>query len=284
MILLLALTAMTLIAKPLQSGDFLYEVNPDLITATIIGYGGVDVHVVIPSSVDGKTVTGIGDDTFNHEPSLIGISIPGTVTTIGDRAFVSCVNLSSLVIPDSVTKIGSDAFENCKEIGSIDIIGNGLISIGNRAFENCDNLEIITLPQSISYIGTNAFKSCSSLTEVYFEGNAPAIGDAVFLYSEPTAYFKPENSGWVETFAGRPTVLWYPEIWTDHPTFGVHSNHFGFTIDYWESGLVVVEVCSNLTSNDWTPVETNTMAWGSGYFSDPNWSNYSNRYYRLSMP
>jgi hypothetical protein len=31
----------------------------------------------------------------------------------------------------------------------------------------------------------------------------------------------------------------------------------------------------------WTSVATNTLAGGSSYFSDPQWTNYPGRFYRL---
>jgi hypothetical protein len=47
---------------------------------------------------------------------------------------------------------------------------------------------------------------------------------------------------------------------------------------------VVVEACTNLANPDWQPVQTNLLATGSVYFSDPQWTNYPGRFYRLRSP
>jgi len=61
-------------------------------------------------------------------------------------------------------------------------------------------------------------------------------------------------------------------------------NQFGFNYT-WDSNLVViVEACSNLADPDWVPVATNTLTNGSSYFSDPQWTNYTRRFYRLRSP
>jgi hypothetical protein len=47
---------------------------------------------------------------------------------------------------------------------------------------------------------------------------------------------------------------------------------------------VVVEACTNLSNPDWQPMQTNLLTTGSAYFSDPQWTNYPNRFYRLRSP
>jgi hypothetical protein len=46
----------------------------------------------------------------------------------------------------------------------------------------------------------------------------------------------------------------------------------------------VVEACTDLGAPVWTPLGTNTLTGGSSYFSDPQWINYSGRFYRLRPP
>ena len=62
-------------------------------TVTIAGYLNIDIEVVIPSVINGYSVT-----------------------TIGDSAFSDCDSLTSVVIPDSVTTIGGYAFRNCSSL------------------------------------------------------------------------------------------------------------------------------------------------------------------------
>jgi len=97
----------------------------------------------------------------------------------------------------------------------------------------------------------------------------------------------PWTAGWNTRFGGLPTALWalpYPVILNSSPGFGVQSNWFSFTI-FWATNLpVVVEACTNLGSPIWSSVGTNTLTGGSSYFSDPQWTNYPGRFYRLRSP
>ena len=62
------------------------------------------------------------------------------------------------------------------------------------------------------------------------------------------------------------------------------SNQLRFDIT-WASGMaVVVEAATNLANPLWFPVWTDTLTGGSSYFSDPQWTNYHNRFYRLRSP
>ncbi len=70
-------------------------------------------------------------------------------------------------------------------------------------------------------------------------------------------------------------------ILNNGPSFGVHTNGFGFTI-FWATNIpVVVEACTSLANHGWSPVATNTLTNGASYFSDPDWTNYPARFYRL---
>ena len=48
--------------------------------------------------------------------------------------------------------------------------------------------------------------------------------------------------------------------------------------------VVVVEASTNLANPIWSPLATNTLTSGSSYFSDPQWTNYPGRFYRLRWP
>jgi hypothetical protein len=50
------------------------------------------------------------------------------------------------------------------------------------------------------------------------------------------------------------------------------------------STVVVVEACTDLAHPIWSPLQTNTLAGSSSYFSDPQWTNYPARLYRLRSP
>ena len=71
---------------------------------------------------------------------------------------------------------------------------------------------------------------------------------------------------------------------TGDGSFGVKTNQFGFNINWASGQVVVVQACTNLSNPAWLPLQTNTLTSGSVYFSDPQWTNYPGRYYRLRWP
>ena len=93
------------------SGHYTYEENKDG-TIKITDYDRAAAeNLVIPSKIDGKTVTKIGISAFDYNHNLTGtLTIPNTVIYIEDYAFFSCTGIEKLVIPNSVKDIGSVAF------------------------------------------------------------------------------------------------------------------------------------------------------------------------------
>lgn len=65
---------------------------------------------------------------------------------------------------------------------------------------------------------------------------------------------------------------------------GIETNKFGFTIVGSNSEVVVVQCCTNLANPVWLPQTTNTLSGESFYFSDPQWTNWPSRFYRLLTP
>jgi hypothetical protein len=104
----------------------------------------------------------------------------------------------------------------------------------------------------------------------------------VFQNDETIIYYVQGTTGWGASYCGVPT--WNPQIQTGSQNFGTSTNSFGFNIDGNNNLTFIVEVCTNLTNPIWTPVATNTTSSGSAYFSDPQWTNYPGRFYRLRSP
>ena len=84
--------------------SFVYAVNEDD-TISITRFNGSETDVVIPSTIDGKSVTSIGSYAFSECTSLTSVTIPDSVTSIGTWAFSDCTSLTSVTIPDSVTSM-----------------------------------------------------------------------------------------------------------------------------------------------------------------------------------
>ena len=140
--------------EELKANDVIKNVVTDG-TIRIIDYnidiGGIDV--VIPSTIDGKTVVAIGPNAFQSkvlstETSMLNknniqfmsnkednelatgyptgnirsVVIPSTVKSIGERAF-AYNQITSVIIENAETQIGCDAFVHNKNLASIKIAG-----------------------------------------------------------------------------------------------------------------------------------------------------------------
>ena len=156
------------------SGDFEYSETGDSITIT--GYCGSGGDIIIPDCIDGKPVTTIGKEAFAgtvFDARIIQLSFPRELETIEDMAFFECYgNVESVTFPPKLRKIGQGAFAGC------------MFRFG-----------FLTIPQSVTAIGSLAFRDCIGPMRVYFRGNAPNMGRAVFdhylqgfsIQYEPTA-------------------------------------------------------------------------------------------------
>jgi hypothetical protein len=72
-----------------------------------------------------------------------------------------------------------------------------------------------------------------------------------------------------------------PLILTNNRSFGVRTNQFGFAVSWATNLNVLVEAASDLANPSWSPMQTNALTSGSFYFSDPLWTNYRSRFYRV---
>jgi hypothetical protein len=147
----------------------------------------------------------------------------------------------------------------------------------------------LTIPGSVTNIISDAFAECTKLTGVYFTGNAPTPNNdsTVFFHDPATVYYLPGTTGWGAIFDGLPTAPWFlpnPQILNHSASFGVQAGGFGFTISWATNVSVVVEAATNLANPVWIPVSTNTLTGGTSHFSDPQWTNYPRRFYRLQIP
>ena len=217
LLLSLCLTACAEKTEPeiFTCGDYRYILLEDG-TAEIRDCSDKSSILVIPETLDGHTVSKIGNHTFT-EHGMSEIVIPDTVTEIGDEAFFVCRNLTSIVLPDSVVKVGVNPFISCYNLSEVTVspdhpalevvdgvlfskqdqrliyypetkqakayqIPSGTLIIGENAFHSCENLTSIFIPDSVTVIEKNAFSGCSGLTAMTIPTSVIKVGANPFVY------------------------------------------------------------------------------------------------------
>ena len=75
--------------------DVVYELNGSS-TLTIKAYEGNASSIIIPSSIDGLSVTEVGECAFENNTNIVSIDLPDTIVVIKRRAFAGCSNLKEM--------------------------------------------------------------------------------------------------------------------------------------------------------------------------------------------
>jgi hypothetical protein len=71
----------------------------------------------------------------------------------------------------------------------------------------------------------------------------------------------------------------YPLVLSD--SLVVQTNGFGFTASWATNACVVDEASADLNNPKWSSVQTNVLNNGVVNFTDPEWTNYPTRPYRV---
>lgn len=106
--------------------------------------------LVVPGTIRGQKVAGIGDYAFNQCPA------------------------EEIVLPDSVEFIEANAFCLCENLRRIDL-GTGLKRIGQNAFLSCNQLERVDFPEGMAVLESFCFGACEKLGEVYIPASVQEI-------------------------------------------------------------------------------------------------------------
>lgn len=178
-------------------------------TGTITKYNGTDTVVVIPSKINGVTVTTIGTDAFLGL-NITSVTIPDSVTEIGSNAFAGCTNLTSVNYIGDWSKLtiqsGNPAVEDAVNAQLFDFAftpdntavivtkyngiaadvtipsrykGKPVTAINNAVFPN-SAVTSVTIPDSVTSIPDAAFVNCSELTNISIPNSVTYIGLSAF--------------------------------------------------------------------------------------------------------
>ena len=187
-----------------------YSLDDDK-NATITAYNGYSSSLVIPTKIDGYTVTKIGDRAFEYNTRLVMVVIPDSVTVIGNYAFNGCTSLSKVNLSKTLETLNYGAFQNCTSLVEIEIpkslknahfntnlyddiisapfMGSGLEQIKfetginnvvGSLFIGCNKLKKVEIPEAVTSIGNYAFSMCESLSEILISDSVTTIGSNAF--------------------------------------------------------------------------------------------------------
>ena len=165
-------------------------------TAIITEYYGSSENLVIPSEIEGYTVTRIGSYVF-EECGMHSVTIPDTVKEIQSGAFANCASLTSVTLPKSLEILGHHAFANTaltaveipKSLKESDdyyndpYVFNGVeYDFWAGPFANCDALKTVTFETGITKIPAYLFSGCTGLEEITIPATVTKIEQDAFSY------------------------------------------------------------------------------------------------------
>jgi len=150
-------------------GDFKYQINDDD-TITLTRYTGKGGDVVIPGTIDGRTVTKTAG-YYTYSESWFGL-------------FYRLNTLTSVTYPDSITTVGWGECCFCENLKSV-TFGKGLTEIPPSSFEYCIGLESVTVPEGVTEISGGAFNRCWAFREInVVENNKTYSSDNGILFNK----------------------------------------------------------------------------------------------------
>ena len=170
--------------------------------------------------------------TFKGCTSLESVKFPKTLIKIDQGAFENCTALASVSIPRDVNIIGSWSFKGCTGLTEADLSQARATEVREGAFKNCNALttvhfpaniqklgdsafygigaELFTIPATVTEVGPWCFARAYSLKDLYFDGNAPTIGEGAFNKITLTVHYPSGNATWtaeiMQDYGG--TVTW----------------------------------------------------------------------------
>ncbi|WP_282038127.1 leucine-rich repeat protein [Saccharicrinis aurantiacus] len=149
----------------LQADDMVVE------DGVIIEYTGTKQNIIIPSVVDGQTISGVGSSVFEKK-NLNYLILPETIEDIGPNAFKYNL-LKEIHIPKSIIRIGYGAFRNNKLESILFENESKLLKLGKYAFDD-NTIEHISLP-------TNINSGFGSIYRAIFDQEIPPLTEYSYL-------------------------------------------------------------------------------------------------------
>lgn len=160
-------------------------------TLKIISYSGNEKVFEIPSELNGRTVSTLGEFAFYYNVPTREVTIPDTIVSLDANPFLRCEKLTKISVSPShptLTVVEGALVEKAENMVVSypralvpAVIPEGVASIGNFAYSNCTSITEITVPNSVTSIGNGAFYYCTALTDVSIPASVTSIGYEAFM-------------------------------------------------------------------------------------------------------
>ena len=240
--------------------------------------------LIVPSSLDGYPVAGIGDGAFAKCAALTEVELPSTIKHIGKRPFSESA-IITLALPDSLRVLDGNPLSGCDTILSVTIspdnsyfaivdgilydkdirlligcparketasIASTVTSIGDEAFYGCFRLREISLPIALSEIGDQAFRGAVRLTSLELPVSMVEIGQAAFADCTSliaVTYCGDAPNAADDIYEGTPERL----------TSSAFENAKGFTSGTWKGRPI--ELMPSATPKSGSYLDNNGISW-----------------------
>lgn len=161
--------------------------------------GSYHGDIVIPETVSGYTVTGVGELAFDQCDDVPSVKFPNTMKAIEERAFCGCKVLKEVIIPASVDTIYNNAFDGCEALEKVVFedgenllklgVGSSSAESGMFSFQPVKSVYIgrpYRYPKQkawgwYDYYDLSAFGRCKTLEEVTFGPHVKEIQPYEFI-------------------------------------------------------------------------------------------------------
>lgn len=168
-----------------EENGFVFELNEDAASYSVVEYKGNAETLNIPSIFKGLPVTEIKNAAVYGNTRLKKLIISENIKTIGLSAFRDSTYLEEIVFPASLEEIKLEAFSGCISLKKI------TVNEGNKVYSSKDGVlfaaneselvlyparleptaadgepKIYTVPQSVTKIRKGAFRDCKRVDKV----------------------------------------------------------------------------------------------------------------------
>ena len=135
----------------------------------IIDYCGTYTDMIIPNTINGISVSSVGEAVFSKENlfayGLIGVELPDTVKSVGKNSFNGNETLKYFKAIE-VREINDGAFQNCINLRTVTT--PNVVSIGDYSYAGCTMLRCLD-SVNVESVGDYAFMGNASITELNWD-------------------------------------------------------------------------------------------------------------------